>query len=208
MTRATVIQTMEVLLDADLAAADTARCVELLSGVRRARGWLDEFEACVSTQMRCLATTPATPGGGAGVSDAHGSAGRTSVAQGRRKDRRSKILDEAPSFGDALAAGTISAEHVDALANATAGVDDAVKSVLLDQHDALVAAAASKTPEQFARALPRPDPPDRARPRDQPQPPAAHPDLPVTLPRSGDRDDERPPRVPSRARQPGLRRDR
>lgn len=45
----------------------------------------------------------------------------------------------------------IGAEHVDALANATAVVGDEIKTALLDQQESLLAAASTMTPEQFAR---------------------------------------------------------
>ena len=53
-------------------------------------------------------------------------AGGTSAAEGRRRERRSKTLDDAPSFADALENGRVSAEHVDALANATTGLAERV----------------------------------------------------------------------------------
>ena len=74
-----------------------------------------------------------------------------SSAEGKRKDRRSKTLDEAPSFGDALAEGTIGAEHVDALANVTTKLDDDLKSSLFDDEAELLDAASSMTPERFGR---------------------------------------------------------
>jgi len=85
------------------------------------------------------------------VADVHGYVGGVSAAEGRRKDRRSKTIDEAPGFGEALATGVIAAEHVDALANATATVADDVRTGLLGQQDSLLAAASTMTPEQFAR---------------------------------------------------------
>jgi hypothetical protein len=75
-----------------------------------------------------------------------------SAAEGKRKDRRSKTIDEAPSFGDALASGDVGAEHVDALAAATSKLDDDVKSALLDREDDLLADASRMTPEQFGRS--------------------------------------------------------
>jgi hypothetical protein len=75
-----------------------------------------------------------------------------SSAEGKRKERRSKTLDEAPSFGDALAAGAIGAEHVDALANATAQLDDDLKAAVLEHENELLADATSLSPEQFGKA--------------------------------------------------------
>ena len=148
MTATTAIAAMEALCRADVGSADTAACIDLLRQARTVRGWIDAVEARVGSRMRDLA---APSGGDAGVADVHGAVGGTSAAEGRRKERRSKALDDAPSFGDALESGRIGAEHVDALANATATTSDTVKAELLAEQESLLAAAVSKTPEQFAR---------------------------------------------------------
>jgi hypothetical protein len=108
---------------------------------RRRRGPL-HVPACASC------TTPPAPHPPPPSTPRHGG---VSAAEGRRKDRRSKAIDEAPSFGDALAAGTIGAEHVDALANATASIDDAIKRDLLAGEADLLGHATGMSPEQFAR---------------------------------------------------------
>ncbi len=153
MSNVSVIAAVEALDAADLAAADTAVCIDLLRDVRRTRGWLDAVEARISSRMRELSTvTPGSAGPAAtAVSDLHGAVGGVSAAEGRRRERRSKALDDAPSFADALETGKIGAEHVDALANATTGLDDTIKAELLEQQESLLAAAASKTPEEFTR---------------------------------------------------------
>ena len=150
MVNVSVSAAVEALDAADIAAASTGQCVELLRHVRHARGWLDAVEAQISSRLRELATA-VSPGVDAGVADVHGAVGGVSAAEGRKRDRRSKTLDEAPSFGDALATGRIGAEHVDGLANATATASDDIKAELLADHEALLAAATSKTPEEFAR---------------------------------------------------------
>jgi hypothetical protein len=153
MSNTSVIAAIEALERADLAGADTAVCADLLHHVRRTRGWLDAVEARISSRARELATVNPEASGPAGtaVGDLHGSVGRTSAAEGRRRERRSKTLDEAPSFADALENGRVSAEHVDVLANASSGLADTIKTELLADEASLLAAATSKTPEEFAR---------------------------------------------------------
>ncbi|MEO6651892.1 MAG: hypothetical protein ABIP17_04455 [Ilumatobacteraceae bacterium] len=129
---------IEALETADLGAADSGDCVELVRHVRLARGWLDAVEARISSRMTELYETD----GAAPPADLHARCGGVSAADGKRKDRRSKAIDDAPAFGDALADGQIGAAHVDALADATAHLDDDVKTTLLDE-----------SPEQFARHL-------------------------------------------------------
>jgi Domain of unknown function (DUF222) len=128
--------------------ADSEVCDELLLHVRRVRGWVDAVEARITSRVREL---HAIGDGAAAAADLHTKCGGVSSAEGKRKERRSETLDEAPSFGDALAAGTIGAEHVDALANATAKLDDDVKAAVFDHEGDLLADAARLSPEQFAK---------------------------------------------------------
>lgn len=132
---------------ADLAVAGPAECADLLRSARHVRGWLDALEARLTSRMTELYETQ----GAAPASDVHTRCGGVSTAEGKRRQRRSKTLDEAPSFGDALADGRIGAEHVDALANATSKLDDDVKASLLDGEHDLLNSATSMSPERFAR---------------------------------------------------------
>ncbi len=126
---------------------DSGACEQLLAEVRRLRGWVDAVEARITSRMRELHATTGT----APAADQHTRCSGVSSAEGKRKERRSTALDEAPSFGDALAAGSIGAEHVDALANATARLDDDVKAAVLDREHELLADATRLSPEQFGR---------------------------------------------------------
>ncbi|MEZ5298870.1 MAG: DUF222 domain-containing protein [Ilumatobacteraceae bacterium] len=58
-----------------------------------------------------------------------------------------------PSFEDALGAGEIGAEHVDALASATAKLDDGVKSELFGREADLLDDARRLSPEEFGRSV-------------------------------------------------------
>jgi hypothetical protein len=141
-------QALQVLTGATLGSADSGACASLLGTVKQLRGWLDSFEAGITSRMRELHATA----GAAPAADMHTKCGGVSAAEGRRKDRRSKTLEEAPLFGDALAAGDVGAEHVDALAAATSKLDDDVKTALLDRENDLLADATRMTPEQFGRS--------------------------------------------------------
>ncbi|MDW3216553.1 MAG: HNH endonuclease [Ilumatobacteraceae bacterium] len=148
MNRNGVIMAIEAI-DGDVTAADSARCADLLRDVRLTRGWLDAAEARITSRMTVLHDAA----GGAPAADVHTRCGGVSAAEGKRKERRSKTLDEAPAFGDALADGAIGAEHVDALANATARLDDEVKASLLDEAPDLLGAATTMSPERFGRHI-------------------------------------------------------
>jgi hypothetical protein len=148
MTCSGVSLALEALDGADIAAADSAACSDLLGHAKRLRGWVDAVEARVTARIRTLHAEA----GAAPATDLHTRCGGVSSAEGRRKERRSETIDEAPSFGDALATGTIGAEHVDALANATARLDDDTKAALFGLEDDLLADAAAMSPEKFGRS--------------------------------------------------------
>lgn len=141
-------QALAVLDTADVGASDDAGCTDLLGAIRKVRGWVDAVEARVTTRMRELHATA----GAAPAADLHTRCGGVSSAEGKRKERRSEAIDQAPSFGDALAGGAIGAEHVDALANATAKLDDEVREALFGFEDELLDDATRMTPERFSRA--------------------------------------------------------
>lgn len=146
MNRAGVTAAIQAL-DVDVAVADSPRCADLLREIKCVRGWLDATEARITSRMTALHDTA----GAAPASDVHTRCGGVSAAEAKRKQRRSKTLDEAPAFSNALADGEIGAEHVDALANATSKLDDDVKASLLDETPDLLGAATTMSPERFAR---------------------------------------------------------
>ena len=133
----------------DVAAADPTGCATVLGATRRLRGFIDQVEATVTRRMIELHEQQ----GAAPAADVHTQTGGVSSAEGKRKERRSKTLDEAPSFEDALGSGEIGAEHVDALANATAKLDDDVKDQLFDREDDLLDDAKRLSPEEFGRSV-------------------------------------------------------
>ena len=143
-----LVQALEALDTADVASSDGAGCTDLVGAIRKVRGWVDAVEARVTSRMRELHDTA----GAAPPADLHTRCGGVSSAEGRRKERRSEAIEQVPSFGDALAVGVIGAEHVDALANATAKLDDHVRDALFDMEDELLDDATRMTPERFGRA--------------------------------------------------------
>ncbi len=142
------VDAMALLAGADVAVSSPSECSALLGHVRLVRGWLDSVEARVTARV----TEHHAAGQSAPAADTHTQQGRVSAAEGRRKERRSKTINDAPRFGDALAGGEIGSEHVDALAAATSRLDDAIKAELLDQED-LLDVARSETPEKFGQAV-------------------------------------------------------
>ena len=148
MTSNDPISTLTALQAVDVATVDADGCARLLGQTKQLRGWVDAFEARLTRRASELHETS----GAAPAADLHAKCGGVSSAEGKRKERRSKTLDEAPSFGDALASGDIGAEHVDALANATTKLDDDLKNQLFDREDDLLDDARRMTPEEFGRS--------------------------------------------------------
>mgnify|MGYP001124471656 CR=1 FL=1 len=148
MDSRTPLEALRTLGEADVAVADSAGCAELLRHAKRVRGWVDAVEAAVTSRLRELHDQH----GEAPPADQHARCGGVSSAEGKRKERRAETIERAPAFGEALSDGRIGAEHVDALANAMAKLDDDVRDRLLGHADDLLADAMTMSPEQFARS--------------------------------------------------------
>ena len=136
------LQMFASLVHADPATYTLADVVADLHTTRIVQGWIDRHQAQVLSRSNELNVSPA---------DVLSRNAGISAAEARAKDRRSKALEQAPSFGDALAAGAVSSAHTDALANATARLDQETTALFLEHEASLLAQASHSTPEQFAR---------------------------------------------------------
>ncbi len=133
----------------DPATASTAQCTEAFAVLGRLKSWTAATEARFTSRVRELNTA----GQGLPPADLHARTPGCGTREAQDNERRSDIIDAAPSFGDALATGDIGTAHVDALANATTKLDDTVRDDLLGRADDLLAIARTLSPERFARAL-------------------------------------------------------
>ncbi|HEY3484841.1 MAG TPA: hypothetical protein VGK49_05620, partial [Ilumatobacteraceae bacterium] len=77
--------------------------------------------------------------------------GRRSGAEAVAAEERARACDEIPGFDDALATGVVSARHVDAIARATKGLDDAAKEHVAELAGALIGHAATESVRDFER---------------------------------------------------------
>jgi hypothetical protein len=84
---------------------------------------------------------------------AFGDAARSSQREGRRMRRRGDTVEEVPVFGDALASGDVSGEHVDLMGSALRGAEGDKRKKLAAKADELVKVAKSATLDEFARRL-------------------------------------------------------
>ena len=141
------VAALAALAAVDVTACDVTGAIDAARRAKQVRGWLDRFDADLATQLNKLQER----GEGAPTADVLSRNQGISAAEARRRERHAKALDDAPSFGDALATGTVTAEHADALANATTKLDDAVKGTFFDHEESLLDEASRLTPEKFGR---------------------------------------------------------
>ena len=147
ITRPDPASALEAMLAEPVTGFDVQRAVEALGDVKVVRGFIDRYEAAVTSRLGELYRQ----GVSAPAIDLHTRNSGVSADEARRKERRAKVLDQAPAMASALAGGTIGAEHADALANATIRLDDDIKTSLLDLEAELARDAARMTPEEFAK---------------------------------------------------------
>src|SRR3954451_2924492 len=138
---------LAAVLACDVASRGTAELVGVLGSERRLRGVLDSVEAGVTTRLNELnASGSSAPAGDVLARNSH-----VSAKEAARRERRAKALAKTKAFGEALAAGSVAAEHADALANATAKLDENLTAEFFAHDQQLVAEASVTSPESFAR---------------------------------------------------------
>ena len=131
----------------DVSAADQLTCQGWLIEARRVRGFLDSFDARVARRTAELAET----GQSFGPDDTSTRCSGVSSNEAKTRTERSKTLNAAVGFDDALAAGDLTAEHVDQLGRVAAGMPDELRSQLFDRSADLLAHATSHDPARFGR---------------------------------------------------------
>ena len=131
----------------DVAALDQPALQKLLGSLRRVRGFGDSFEATVLRRLRELAER----GESFGPEDTSTRCSGVSSNDAKNRNERSKTLDDAPSFDQALAAGDITGEHVDKLGHVAAGMPDELRAQLFDRAGDLLDHACTHDPVSFGR---------------------------------------------------------
>jgi len=138
---------LDVLGDADVEACDRAGLDDVLRHCRTVRGLIDAVEVRVARRSRHLAAEGRSECP-EGVLVEHG---RRSGRDARAAAEREQACTQMPTFEDALAAGTVSSGHVDALAAATNGLDDDAKATIAGHADTLLDHATKHSVEDFGR---------------------------------------------------------
>ncbi len=138
---------LAAVLACDTTRLGLADLVAVLAPIRRLRGLLDSVEAGINTRLGELHEQ----GSGASAADVLTRNSNISAKEAARRERRAKALAKTKAFGDALARGTVTAEHADVLADLTAKVTDSVRDSFFDLDQQLTSEASATSPERFAR---------------------------------------------------------
>ncbi len=148
MSTATLTQRIEAV---DVATAGLGEITTALRDLNRIDGWVSVTKAALTRRVAELEAAGQAPP----AADLLARSGHTSGRQAAKDQRRANTYGKAPALGKQRAAGRISDEHADALANAASRLDDAQQEDLFAHGDELAAHAAASTPAQFAHHLRR-----------------------------------------------------
>ena len=128
------------VLDADALGAHLGRLAQL-------RAWVDAEQVRTTRAQRRLAQH------GRATDPANSLArhGRQSSKEARAASERETVCTAMPSFEEALAAGSVSAGHVDAVAAATRGLDETETAEFIAEADSLLADATRQGVDSFSK---------------------------------------------------------
>ena len=135
------------LLAVELAGCDRAGLGAAVTLAQRVRGWVDAVDVAIARRSRELAAE----GRSESAAEVLTGYGRRSTRETKAVSDRSEVCDQMPGFETALAAGDVSAGHVDAVANAAKGLDDAGRERLGELQDALLGFARIEPVRVFER---------------------------------------------------------
>ena len=137
MLASDLVEVMRSVAATDPTTCDTAGLTTLADEVHRLRCWLDSVDAAVVARRRELATA----------------GGRRSSREADVVSERATVCEAMPEVHSALAAGTLSAGHADAIARACNRLDDDERVELAAMAPELVEQAASTSVDAFARKV-------------------------------------------------------
>jgi hypothetical protein len=128
---------MREVLATDPMTCDIAVLTTIAANSHRLRCWLDAVDAAVVVRSPALATA----------------GGRRSTREADVVHERAVVCAAMPDVHAALAAGTVSAGHADAIARAANRLDDAERAELAGRAPELVEQAAAMSVDSFARKV-------------------------------------------------------
>jgi hypothetical protein len=109
------------LLAVELAGCDRAGLTGVVRLAQRVRGWVDAVDVEIARRSRELAAE----GRSEPAAEVLSGYGRRSTRETKAVSDRSEVCAQMPGFESALAGGAVSAGHLDAVAQAAKGLDDA-----------------------------------------------------------------------------------
>ncbi len=115
-----------------------------LEDVRRLKSWVEGREVALARAIAKVSSFP---------EKSLAETGRTSLREGERLMRRAETTEQIPTLGVSLAAGRVSADHVDVLTRALRQLEPVVRDRLAGAAASLVPVAENSTPDEFARAV-------------------------------------------------------
>jgi hypothetical protein len=140
-------EAIAALLAADVAGCDRAGLGSAVKLAQRVRGWVDAVDVAIARRSRELAAE----GRSESATEVLTGHGRRSTRETKAVSDRSVVCEAMPGFENALADGDVSAAHVDAVANAAKGLDDAGRERLDGLADALLGFARVEPVAVFER---------------------------------------------------------
>jgi hypothetical protein len=129
-----------VLRDADPAVLDRDELSELVKHIAQHTSWVDSLKVRVTRRQRELAEQ----GRGEAPADLLAREGGQSGRDARTADDREQACSNLPNFEAALAAGSVSAGHVDAIAAAVRGMDQVTAAEFFTHRDELLTKPATR----------------------------------------------------------------
>ena len=139
------------LANSDLSRCDAAGLAALVTMSGRVRAWLDAVDVAIAQRAAALAASGVAPC----ASDVVADNGRRSSRDAGAVARRAGACDLLPDVHAALAAGDLSAGHVDAIARTAANLDDTGRHELAALQPTLIAKGSASSVEAFSRDMGR-----------------------------------------------------
>lgn len=135
------------LCEAEPDVLDRDELAALTREIARFKSWCDSIQVRVTRRQRALASE----GRAELPSDLLAREGRQSGRDARTADDRERVCTAMPGFEDAMASGSVSAGHVDALASVTRNLDPTVQAEVTALAGDLVSDAEKFGVDQFER---------------------------------------------------------
>lgn len=137
-----------VLRAADPDVMDSDELAVLTGQIAQLKSWCDSLQVRTTRRQRALAAE----GRADDPRNTLSRHGRNSSKDAQAANERERVCTAMPGFEDALNAGTVGTGHVDAIANATRNLDEALASEFNAQQDDLLSDAVRLGVDAFGRS--------------------------------------------------------